>query len=671
MSVPRVYLTGGDEFGWALDEDLKLLRHAISDIVHLTSIHDADVVHSVWWHGIGSIPSAQLVGKRVLCHVSGEPRRYLAMTAHRHAMGRVGHWIARSNQAQQQLKALGLDSSLVPYAVNSEVFEPLTGTDPGALRERYGVPLDRYVIANFHRDTEGNDLTRPKLVKGPDLFAAIVGELQGRGLPVHALLAGPRRHWLRQRLSALGVGFTYVGELVEEDDLRRNLLDRSVLNELYNLSDLCLVASRSEGGPHAVLEAVSARCKILCSRVGFAPELLEPQCLFDTVPQAVRLVEADIEGGMLRETVEPHQRRLMEQHGPEAVGRALVDLYARIDAVDVFAGDLPPSPKQVPTLLRRVEQKVRRIVGVPRPFTVCLWHKFFAPPYGGGNQFMLALRKALRGRGVRVVENQIGDQVDAYLLNSVQFDVEAFQRMRCRGRLPIVHRIDGPISLIRGFDRDQDDLCYAFNEELAYATVIQSAWCLENSIDLGYRPRAPVIIHNGVDGEIFHARGRRPFRLKGKVRLISSSWSSNPRKGGPLYKWLDEHLDWSRYEYTFVGRASESFDNIRQVAPVDSVRLAQTLRLHDVYITASQNDPCSNAVLEALACGLPVLYLNDGGHPELVGYGGLPFESGEELLTRLDELVADYALFRQSIAVPDLDEVAGRYLTLLREAASA
>jgi glycosyltransferase involved in cell wall biosynthesis len=32
-----------------------------------------------------------------------------------------------------------------------------------------------------------------------------------------------------------------------------------------------------------------------------------------------------------------------------------------------------------------------------------------------------------------------------------------------------------------------------------------------------------------------------------------------------------------------------------------------------------QNDPCPNVVLEALSCGLPVLYSASGGVPELVG----------------------------------------------------
>jgi len=37
------------------------------------------------------------------------------------------------------------------------------------------------------------------------------------------------------------------------------------------------------------------------------------------------------------------------------------------------------------------------------------------------------------------------------------------------------------------------------------------------------------------------------------------------------------------------------------------------------YITMKYLDPCPNAVIEALACGLPVLYSASGGVPELVG----------------------------------------------------
>ena len=42
-------------------------------------------------------------------------------------------------------------------------------------------------------------------------------------------------------------------------------------------------------------------------------------------------------------------------------------------------------------------------------------------------------------------------------------------------------------------------------------------------------------------------------------------------------------------------------------------------RAADAYLMLKHNDPCPNTVIEAMACGLPVLYLATGGVPELVG----------------------------------------------------
>jgi glycosyltransferase involved in cell wall biosynthesis len=284
---------------------------------------------------------------------------------------------------------------------------------------------------------------------------------------------------------------------------------------------------------------------------------------------------------------------------------------------------------------------------------------------------MLALRHALRRRGVTVIENQLREDVDVYLLNSIHFDVERFLAFAQRHRLRAVHRIDGPIHLIRGFDREKDDLCFELNKRFASATVLQSTWTYQRIAEMSYQPVKPVIIRNSVDPSVFHPHGRVPFDPARKIRLIATSWSNNARKGGPIYKWIEERLDWDRFEFTFVGNVSVPFDRITTIPAVPSKELATILRQHDIYITASQNDPCSNAVIEALACGLPVLYRNDGGHPELVSYGGLPFSDQEEILPQLDRIAADYEMFQRLISVPTMDEVAEMYLTLLKEAAAA
>jgi glycosyltransferase involved in cell wall biosynthesis len=183
-------------------------------------------------------------------------------------------------------------------------------------------------------------------------------------------------------------------------------------------------------------------------------------------------------------------------------------------------------------------------------------------------------------------------------------------------------------------------------------------------LGLGFQPVNPVIIKNAVDASIFNRNGRAPFDRNRKIRLISTAWSPNPRKGGPFYKSLEEVLDWNRFEYTFVGTTKETFSKIRHVPAVPSEQLADILRQHDLYIMASQGEAYSNALIEALSCGLPALYLADGGNGEAVGLGGLPFKEREDAMVSLGRLVDQYELFQSAINVESIESIARRYLAL-------
>jgi glycosyltransferase involved in cell wall biosynthesis len=295
---------------------------------------------------------------------------------------------------------------------------------------------------------------------------------------------------------------------------------------------------------------------------------------------------------------------------------------------------------------------------------VAIAHTFRRPPYGGSNQFLLALRGELRRRGVRVSASVVTPRTRACLLNAFAFDDARLRRVlhvNCR----VVHRVDGPVALYRGFDDGTDDRLVRLNDELADATVFQSRYSLDEHQKLGIRLRDPTVIPNAVDPELFHppaARGRLAGR---RVKLIATSWSPNPNKGGSTYRLLERALDPSRYELTFVGRIDEPLERARVVPPVGSEALAALLREHDVYIAASINDPASNALLEALACGLPAVYAHSGGHPEIVGAAGFGFSDPDELPELLDRLVEEYDERRRMIRVPTLADVADRYLAVL------
>jgi len=335
-------------------------------------------------------------------------------------------------------------------------------------------------------------------------------------------------------------------------------------------------------------------------------------------------------------------------------------------------------PKDIARAARRTGRDLRRRIVVEADLLrtrsgradLALFHELAPPPSGGGHQFVRALVGELGRRGLTVELNRISSGTPACLFNSFNFDLARLRRFAGRGAR-LVHRVDGPIGVYRGFDDGTDAWIARVNAELASATIFQSRFSLEKHRELGIELRDPVVIPNAVDPAIFHPPvSRAP--LEGRaVRVVATSWSDNPRKGGDTLAWLDRHLDHARYELTFAGRAPRRFERIRAVGPLDSNELAALLRTQDVYLAPSHDDPCSNALLEALACGLPAVFRRSGGHPELVGEGGLPFTADEEVGEVLDRLVTELAERRAAIVTESIGSVTDRYLDVLGLGASA
>lgn len=296
---------------------------------------------------------------------------------------------------------------------------------------------------------------------------------------------------------------------------------------------------------------------------------------------------------------------------------------------------------------------------------LAVFHEFHAPPYGGGNQFLLALLREWRRRGLDIEVNRLSGGTRACLFNSFNFDFRRLSRF-ARSGARMVHRVDGPIGVYRGFDDGTDVRIRDVNEELADATILQSHYSLDKHLELGIELRNPVVISNTVDPAIFRPPATREPLGDRRVRVIASSWSDNPRKGAEILDWLDHNLDFDAFELTFAGRTQSTFERIRVVGPLASKQLAELLRQQDVYLAPSRDDPCSNALLEALACGLPAAFLESGGHPELVGEGGIGFDAPEELPDVLGRLTSELDERRAAIRVPALAEVADRYLEVLR-----
>jgi glycosyltransferase involved in cell wall biosynthesis len=298
------------------------------------------------------------------------------------------------------------------------------------------------------------------------------------------------------------------------------------------------------------------------------------------------------------------------------------------------------------------------------PADVSIFHDFVPPPYGGGNQFLWGLRRELERRHWRVENNTVSPATRACLYNSFNFDFDRLRALR-RDGCRMVHRVDGPVSIYRGRDEGIDRKIWEINRDLADVTIFQSEYSRSRHVDLGLVFKQVSVIHNAADPAIFHSRGRVAFDRTRKIRIITTAWSDNANKGADVLAWLESRLDWDRFEVTFVGRSPVPFNRTRVLPPMNSHDVAEQLRTHDIFLTASLHESCSNALIEALSCGLPALFVESGSNGELVKDGGLPFVDREELPARLDQLMVEYETRQSRIAAPTLADVADRYLSAM------
>ena len=655
----NVFLTGRDCIGWATDDDYTLTSEALSPFCEFVSLEDAEIVHTINWHGLLDFNIKDLRKKYVIAHIPHDVRNMLMQPNYLKVASIVDKWIVMSRRAKKMTDELNLQADYVPYPVN-KLFYKIDKNDPRLkeLRKKFEIPENAYLIGSFQRDTEGRDLKTPKYVKGPDVFLEMIKRVYARYKDIRVILAGPRRFWLIKELENASIPYVYIGEKQKErDDIRINTLPRETINLLYNLIDLYVVSSRMEGGPKAIIECAAAKCKIISTDVGQARDILSPECIYHDPTEGANKIIKDIEEDFLSNYIEANFKNI-ENHATELASNRWKNVYDKI----TFG-------KEKYENLRPIHDKTGYGSKLYNLFfgknVITILHTFHKPPWGGGNQFLLALKKAIEQKGWKVKNNLKGNP-KLCIFNSFTFDMSVLEDIEKYRNTRMVHRVDGPTILVRGKDKELDDKVFEINNKVADITVFQSYWSYKETIRLGYPPKNPVIIPNAVDPDTFNRKNRIKFSRKRKIRLISTSWSSNLNKGFETYKWLENHLDWNRFEYTFVGNSPLKFEHIHHIPPQPSQKLADILRQHDIYIIASRNDPCSNALIEAQACGLPALYLNDGGHPEIVGYGGLGFSSNEEILSKLDHLVENYETFQNLITIPTIEDIAEKYLSLIK-----
>jgi len=278
---------------------------------------------------------------------------------------------------------------------------------------------------------------------------------------------------------------------------------------------------------------------------------------------------------------------------------------------------------------------------------------------GGGNQFLRTLRRYLTNMGCYVEDPY---EADVILVNSKDCLAEA-SKIKGIAKKKIVHRIDGIFSIYRGeHERHNDIKVYDFAREYADGVIFQSEWSQITSEKNGMSVHPnKTVIYNCADYKYFNNR----VKTRGdKIRLVTSSWSDNVKKGFGIYKYLDDNLDFDKFEYSFIGRSPIPFKNIEMKGVMGSEELSDVLNSSDIFITATEDDTCSNSLIEGLTCGLPSVVLNSGGSPEIVrknGNGGEIFEGQEDVIEKIDMVADKLEFYADKIMTPSLANTGDLY----------
>ena len=263
-------------------------------------------------------------------------------------------------------------------------------------------------------------------------------------------------------------------------------------------------------------------------------------------------------------------------------------------------------------------------------------------PWGGGNRFARSLSEALVGSSHEVVTTLRDDDIDIALMMDPRFrhpaatftapSLALYRAMRDSGLL-IVHRINECDE--RKGTKSMNSLLKRANY-IADHTVFVGDWL--RRLDLWQdSPRASwSTIHNGADTSIFNTSGWKPWSGEGPLKLVTHHWGGNWMKGFDVYQEIDRMLgepEWKPViEFTYIGNLPRgfTFKHARHAAPLDADDLADEIRRHHLYVTASINEPGGNHQNEGALCGLPLLYRNSGCMPEYCEGFGLRFEGADD-----------------------------------------
>tara|TARA_Y100000389_G_scaffold152311_1_gene152256 strand:+ start:1367 stop:2404 length:1038 start_codon:yes stop_codon:yes gene_type:complete len=305
--------------------------------------------------------------------------------------------------------------------------------------------------------------------------------------------------------------------------------------------------------------------------------------------------------------------------------------------------------------------------------------RVIAGPWGGGNLFTKNIIAYLNNEKLTVINNLYVENIDVILMtdplknslstNYSYVEIKNYKKY-INPNVKVIHRINECDERKNtNFVNDEIMKC----NEIADSTVFVSNWLKNLYENIGLLNNNSVIV-SGSDRKIFNNSNKKQWDGKSNVKVVTHHWGTNLNKGFEIYKLLDDLIytgKISNIDFTFIGNLPKGF-NLRaskHIHPLQGELLAQELKEHDVYLTASINEPSGNHHIEGAQCGLPLIYLQSGGVTEYCENYGVSFKNREDFESSLKKLINNYQDYINKIMTypNSSDEMCSEYLKVFEK----
>ena len=282
--------------------------------------------------------------------------------------------------------------------------------------------------------------------------------------------------------------------------------------------------------------------------------------------------------------------------------------------------------------------------------------------WGGANQFLGQLASFLVERGFEVTYELDPLVTHIFILDvrpivTCTFTIEEAENFKKQfPHVKVIHRVNNCDQKYTaeelklpgvGVDRQVIEMAKWVDQSIFISEWLRDYFELKGFPKEISRP----VITNAADDRCFYPQ-LKGWSSNEPLKIVTHHWSDNWLKGYKVYQEIDEMIasgELSGFELTVIGRWPKEIRwASTTLGPKQGIDLANELRKHHLYVTASQSEPGGMHFIEGMQCGLPVVFQkNGGGICEVARIAGIEFDT--DVKTALLQAREQYAELREKV----------------------